>query len=109
MIRRKTHPLFEMIFLQHNLEEVEVVEELEVEVGEVEEKIAILVEVIFSPPIVIKMATLKVIPFNRKKIPLIQISARKKVKTLKLYFSHVTNLKLVMIVHGIWIVVVQII
>ena len=91
-------------FLQHNSEEVEVVE-----VSEVEEKIAFLVEVIFSPPIVIKMVTLKFIPFKRKEIPLIQISARKKVKTLKLYFSHVTNLKLVMILHGIWKVVVQII
>ena len=66
MIRRKTHPLFEMIFLQHNSEEVDVVEELEVEVGEVEEKIAILVEVIFSSTIVIKMVTLKVISFKRK-------------------------------------------
>ena len=87
MIRRNTHRLFEMIFLQHNSEEVDVVKELEVEVGEVEEKIAILVEVIFSPPIVIKMVTLKVIPFDRKEIPLIQISARKKVKNIKLYFS----------------------
>ena len=109
MIRRNTHPLFEMIFLQHNSEEVEVVEESKIEVAEVEEKIAILLEVIFSPPIVIKMVTSKVIPFKRKEITLIQISARKKVKNLKLCFSHVTNLKLVMILHGIWIVVVQII
>ena len=109
MIRRNTHRLFEMIFLQHNSDEVEVVEESEVEVAEVEEKIAILLEVIFSPPIVIKMVTLKFIPFKRKEIPLIQISARKKVKTLKLYFSDLTNLKLVMILHGIWKVVVQII
>ena len=84
--------------------------ESEVEVmveSEVEEEAAVLAEVIFTAPIVIKMVTLKVIAFKRKEIPLSQISTRKKVKILKLYFSHVTNLKLVMILHGIWIVVVQ--
>ena len=84
-------------------------EESEVEVAEVEEEATVLAEVIFTAPIVIKMVTLKAIAFKRKEIPLIQISEKKKVKILKLYFSHVTNLKVVMILHGIWIVVFQII
>ena len=74
---------------------------------EVEEEATVMAKVIFIAPIVIKTVTLKGIAFKRKEIPLIQISARKKVKILKLYFSHVTNLKIVMILHGIWIVVVQ--
>ena len=68
MIRRNNHPLLEMLFLQHHLEEVEAMEE-----SKVEEEEGVLAEVIFTAPIVIKMVTLKVIAFKRKEIPLIQI------------------------------------
>ena len=56
---------------------------------------------IFIATTVIKMVTLKAIALRRRETPLKQISARKKVKSLKPHFLQVISLKLKLILHGI--------
>ena len=88
------------LFLNHQIEEVESVEEPEEDVV-VEEEQTTLGEVTFIATIVIKMVTLKAIVLRRKETPLKKILVNMKLKNIKLCFSHVTILMKKMILYGI--------
>jgi hypothetical protein len=79
-----------IIFLHHQIDEAEALEELEEEEVVVEEEAIALGEVTFNASIVINMVTLKAIVLRRKETSLKHILVMMKVKTHKICFSHVT-------------------